>query len=347
MLYLFQILLPPDAGGAAAPLGGSHDLQRRHLAAQVHEEGHGKRGRDHRILVVDWLIGIYSLKYWGGRSKLINRCGCLETDWLIDWLTDRLINWLPLGGSHDLQRRHLAAQVHEEGHGKRLNSSCWLIDWLVTQFVYSPTEGVDPNWSIDWLRVPRDWLVDWLIDWLAAQVHEEGHGKRGRDHWILVGWWIDWLVVKKLAKGNLHPKLEVPWLSSPGRELNPGLHCERRALQKRATLGGSHPLIDWWTVWGCLKTDWLIDWWCSRLGCGRSCCWPPLGSSLRRTWPRGTTLPASPSRPGRGTISFRWDEGPNDGIRIFFLFFKFFFFSFKAYPVIPLADWSNLAGRYL
>jgi hypothetical protein len=43
MLYLFQILLPPDAGGAAAPLGGSHDLQRRHLAAQVHEEGHGKR----------------------------------------------------------------------------------------------------------------------------------------------------------------------------------------------------------------------------------------------------------------------------------------------------------------
>ena len=49
ILYLFQILLPPDAGGAAAPLGGSHDLQRRHLAAQVHEEEHGKRGRDHMI----------------------------------------------------------------------------------------------------------------------------------------------------------------------------------------------------------------------------------------------------------------------------------------------------------
>ncbi len=48
--YIFQILLPPDAGGAAAPLGGSHDLQRRHLAAQVHEEGHGKR------LNSSWLI---------------------------------------------------------------------------------------------------------------------------------------------------------------------------------------------------------------------------------------------------------------------------------------------------
>jgi len=37
-----QIVLPPDAGGAATSLGGSHDLQRRHLAAQMHEEGHRK-----------------------------------------------------------------------------------------------------------------------------------------------------------------------------------------------------------------------------------------------------------------------------------------------------------------
>ena len=39
-----EVLLPPDAGGAAAALGGPAHLQRRHLAAQVYEEGHGRRG---------------------------------------------------------------------------------------------------------------------------------------------------------------------------------------------------------------------------------------------------------------------------------------------------------------
>ena len=37
-------------------------------------------------------------------------------------------------------------------------------------------------------------------------------------------------VVKRLDQGHLHPKLEVPGLTCPGRESNRGLHGGRRAL---------------------------------------------------------------------------------------------------------------------
>jgi hypothetical protein len=40
--------------------------------------------------------------------------------------------------------------------------------------------------------------------------------------------------MKSLDQGHLHPKLEVLSLKCPGRKSNPGLHGERRALQKRA-----------------------------------------------------------------------------------------------------------------
>jgi hypothetical protein len=37
-------------------------------------------------------------------------------------------------------------------------------------------------------------------------------------------------IMKRLDQGHLHPKLEVPELTCPGRESNPGLHGGRRAL---------------------------------------------------------------------------------------------------------------------
>jgi hypothetical protein len=40
--------------------------------------------------------------------------------------------------------------------------------------------------------------------------------------------------MKRLDLCHHHPKLEVPGLTCPGRESNPGLHGGRRALQKRA-----------------------------------------------------------------------------------------------------------------
>jgi hypothetical protein len=40
--------------------------------------------------------------------------------------------------------------------------------------------------------------------------------------------------VKRLQQGHLHHKLEVPGMTCPGRESNPGLRGGRRALQKRA-----------------------------------------------------------------------------------------------------------------
>jgi hypothetical protein len=40
--------------------------------------------------------------------------------------------------------------------------------------------------------------------------------------------------LKRLDQGHLVPKLEVPRLTGPGQESNLGLHCGRRALEKRA-----------------------------------------------------------------------------------------------------------------
>ncbi len=40
--------------------------------------------------------------------------------------------------------------------------------------------------------------------------------------------------MKRRDHGHLHPKLEVPGLTCPGRESIPDLHGGRRALQKRA-----------------------------------------------------------------------------------------------------------------
>ncbi len=40
--------------------------------------------------------------------------------------------------------------------------------------------------------------------------------------------------MKRLDQGHLHPKLEVPRLTCPGREANLGLHGGRQALLKRA-----------------------------------------------------------------------------------------------------------------
>jgi len=36
--------------------------------------------------------------------------------------------------------------------------------------------------------------------------------------------------LKRLDQGHLHPKLEVPGLTCPGRESNPGLYGGRGAL---------------------------------------------------------------------------------------------------------------------
>jgi hypothetical protein len=37
-------------------------------------------------------------------------------------------------------------------------------------------------------------------------------------------------IIERLHQGHLHPPLEVPSLTSLGRESNPGLHGGRRAL---------------------------------------------------------------------------------------------------------------------
>ena len=38
--------------------------------------------------------------------------------------------------------------------------------------------------------------------------------------------------MKRLDQGHLHPKLEDPGLTCPGRELNPGLHGGKQSLRK-------------------------------------------------------------------------------------------------------------------
>ncbi len=40
------------------------------------------------------------------------------------------------------------------------------------------------------------------------------------------------MILKRLDQGHLHSKLEVPGLTCPGRELNPGLHGGGRHSRK-------------------------------------------------------------------------------------------------------------------
>ncbi len=46
--------------------------------------------------------------------------------------------------------------------------------------------------------------------------------------------------MKRLDQGHLHPKLEVPGLTCPGLELNPGLYSGRRALEPFEQLVNSY-----------------------------------------------------------------------------------------------------------
>ena len=77
--------------------------------------------------------------------------------WMTDWLTDRLMDWLP-----DL----------------------WLTDWLTDWWM---TDWLTDWWMTDWLtdRPTDEWLTDWLMtEWLS-------------DEWLtdrLTNWWMtDWL----------------------------------------------------------------------------------------------------------------------------------------------------------
>ncbi len=58
--------------------------------------------------------------------------------------------------------------------------------------------------------------------------------------------------VKILDQGHLHPKLEVPGLTWPGRESNRGLHGGRGALSKRAIRTAIRNIYIW------AREQWII-----------------------------------------------------------------------------------------